>query len=152
MPSAPQPIGVSGQTVTSRSWRDPEVVVVAVRHADGVERAAAVLRAVEAGVEDVHRVRVLRIREDVRVVPGALAQPALVVRPLPRRARVVAAIDPAVLRFDEGPDAAGIGGRHPHSPAAPRTPWQSPPPPLLPRVSPVRPLAEAPPPPPPFPA
>src|SRR5262249_54044674 len=85
--------------------RDPQVVVVAVGRTQGREGLPAVLRAEEADVEDVHRFRVPGVGEDVRVVPRALAQAALVVDALPGRPRVLAAVDAAVLGLDQGPDA-----------------------------------------------
>src|SRR5262249_61832098 len=99
--------------------RDPEVVVVAVRHADGGEGPPAVLRTVEAGVEDVDGVGVPGVGEDVRVVPGPLAQPPLAVGPLPGRAAVIAAIDTAVVGLDQRPHAAGVGGGDGDAGAAP---------------------------------
>src|SRR5262249_37509186 len=69
---------------------DPQVVVVAVPGAHARERLAAVARAVQRDVEHPHGVGVLRIGFAARVVPGALAQLAILVLAGPRRAAVVA--------------------------------------------------------------
>src|SRR6185436_4745811 len=95
------------------------------------------------GVEDVHRIRVLRVREDVRVVPGALAQPPFVVRALPGGARVFAAVDAAVLRLDEGPHPARVRGGDGDAHAAPRPLGQAFARHFLPGVAAVRRLVEA---------
>src|SRR5689334_2250452 len=71
--------------------RDPEPVVVAVRRAHRREGATAIDRAIHAGVQHVHGLGIFGIGVDVRVVPGALAQIALVVRAPPRVAAVVGA-------------------------------------------------------------
>ncbi len=92
--------------------RDPEVVAVAVRDRDGLERLAAIGGAIEARVQDVDRVRVLRIGEDARVVPGALAELAFIVRARPRGAGVVGTKDAAGIRFDDRPHTSRIGRRH----------------------------------------
>ena len=49
-------------------------MVVAVRRTDRRPRLAAVLRLVEADVDDIRRVLVFGIGVNARVVPGALAQ------------------------------------------------------------------------------
>ena len=79
---------------------DPQVMVVAVRHADGRERLAAVRRLVERDVQHVDGVHRLRIGVDARVVPRALTQVAVLVDALPRAAGVVAAEQAAVLGLD----------------------------------------------------
>ncbi len=73
---------------------------------------AAVVRAVRRGVQDVHAVGVRRIHGQLAEVPAA-APDALVARHLrPRRARVVGAVEPALLRVHDGVDAPAVGGRH----------------------------------------
>ena len=69
--------------------RDPHVVVVAVRHAHVRDRLAGVGRLVDVDVQDPDGVLDLRIGVDARVVERALADVAVVVDLLPRRARVV---------------------------------------------------------------
>ena len=68
---------------------DPERVVIAVRRAQRRKRAAAVHRAIQARVQHVDGLGIFGIGVNVRVVPGALAQIALVVRAPPRVAAVV---------------------------------------------------------------
>ena len=92
--------------------RDPQIVIVAVRRADGGEGAAAVDRTVHADVERVDCVGVLRVGEDVAVIPGALAQDVLVVDLGPGAAAVVGAEDAAIGGFHQRPDAVRIGRRN----------------------------------------
>src|SRR5262249_36817087 len=91
---------------------DPQVVVVAVRHRDRRERLAAVARAPELDVDDVDGVLVLRVGVAARVVPGALAQVAVLADARPGGAGIVAAHEPAVLGLDHRVDALLVGGRH----------------------------------------
>ena len=91
--------------------RDPEVVIVAVRNADGGEGPSAVGRLVEPHVEHVDGVRVLGIGVDVCVVPRPLAQRAIVVGACPALSGVVGAKDAAVVGLDDGPDAVAASGR-----------------------------------------
>ena len=76
---------------------DPEVVVVAVRNRHRREREAAVHRLQERGVQDVHRVRVGRVGDDVGVVPAPAAQPPVAVDPPPALPSVLAPVEPAPL-------------------------------------------------------
>src|SRR5207253_11107841 len=90
---------------------DPEVVVVAVGHADRGKSLARVARTKETGVQNVDRFGVLRIRVDARVVPGALPQLVLRVRSGPFFSRIVGAVDAAlVLGLDDRPDTIGARG------------------------------------------
>ncbi len=57
---------------------DPQSVVVPMRHAEHVESLAAIIRTVNAGIENVDRVGGFRISENVRVIPGALAESVIV--------------------------------------------------------------------------
>ncbi len=86
---------------------DPEVVVVAVRDRDLLEVLAAVLRSPEIDVQHPERVGVLRVGEDVVVVPRPLREIGVVGQMLPGRAGVVGAIDAflAELRVDDRPHA-----------------------------------------------
>ena len=93
---------------------DPEVVVVAVRHADALgEGLAAVNGLVETHIQPVHGVLVLRVGVDVDVVPGALAQVGVAVDPGPAFAAVVRAVEAALfaLRLDQRPDAVRVRRR-----------------------------------------
>src|SRR6185437_4474503 len=90
---------------------DPQVVRVAARELLLGERLAAVGRAVGADVLDVDEIFVLGIGEDVGVIEGALAEPALVVDKGPGGAGVVGAEQAAVLVLDEREDAIRIDGR-----------------------------------------
>ena len=100
---------------------DPQIVVVAMRRADGAEGATAVVRSHALHVEHPDHVGVERIGEDVRVVPGALAQASLLVRLLPCAAAVVRAIDATLVGLDHRPDAIGIGRRDRHAQTSPET-------------------------------
>src|SRR5262249_27345633 len=60
----------------------------------------------------------LRIRIDVRVVPGALAEIAFLVGAAPRAPAVVRAEHAAVVGFDDRPDAIRIRGRNRDADAA----------------------------------
>src|SRR4029453_16543535 len=62
-------------------------------------------------MQDVNRVGVLWIRVDARVVPGALAQVALVVRLRPRLAGIVRTKDTTVFSLDDCPQAIRIRRR-----------------------------------------
>ena len=93
---------------------DPEVVVVAVGDADALgEGPAAVNGLVETDIQAVHRVLVVRVGEDVDVVPGALAQVRVAVDAVPGLAAVVGAVEAAgfSLGLDEHPDAVGVRRR-----------------------------------------
>ena len=78
---------------------DPQVVAVAVRHRHAGERPPPVRRHVGRALQHPDRVRVLRVREDVRVVPRPSPQRSVVARPLPRRPAVVRAVHAALLRL-----------------------------------------------------
>src|SRR5579884_1467543 len=94
---------------------NPQVVVVAVRDGHVLEDLAAVVRAPQADVEHPDGLGVLRIGDDVHVVPGALAQLALLGELVPVLTAVVGAVHRALLALDDGPDAAGPGGRGRHA-------------------------------------
>ena len=96
--------------------RDPQIMVVAVRHADLLgEGLAAVIGAVEIDVEHIDALLVLRVRHDAGIVEGALAQVPAVVALFPGLAAVVAGIDAAGrLILDDGVHAVGIDRRHAH--------------------------------------
>ena len=121
---------------------DPEVVVVPVRHADRLERLPPVLRPEQLHVEDVDGVGLLRVGRHVRVVPGPLPELPVFVRPLPGRARVVGAEDPALLGLDHRVDALRSGGGDGDADPAPRALRQALPVELPPLVAAVRRLVE----------
>ena len=83
---------------------DPHVVVVAVRDRLPRERLPRVARAIRVDVEDPHRLGVLRIGEDVRVVPGALPELAVLRALGPAQATVLRPEDATVGRLDERED------------------------------------------------
>ena len=91
--------------------RDPQVVIVAVRRAKVAERAAAVDRTVNAHIERVDRVGILRVGEDVRVIPGALPQDVLIVHLGPVAPAIVGAEQAAVGGLHQRPHALRIGRR-----------------------------------------
>src|SRR5215470_2560595 len=69
-------------------------------------------------MERVYRVGRLRVGEDVRVIPGALAQNVLLVDLGPAASAVVGTKEAAVGSFDQRPHALGIHGRDSHADAA----------------------------------
>ena len=89
---------------------DPEVVVVAVGRGDPAEVAPSVHGLPARVVEDPHRVRVLRIGEDVLVVPGPPLQIPVVADQLPGFAPIVRAVQSAVFGLNSGPHPPGLGG------------------------------------------
>ena len=91
---------------------DPHVVVVTMRHTDAVvESLAPIVGAEEAHVEHVHRVFLFGVCVDVGVVPRPLAERPVLVGAGPGFACIIGAKDPAVLGFNDGPDAIGVDGR-----------------------------------------
>ena len=100
--------------------RDPQVVVVAVWRILRLEGASAIVGDVVGDVHDVHPVDVLRVGVDAGVVPSALAEAAVGVRPLPRFSGIVRAVDAALVVLEDGPDAVRIHGRYGHADDAER--------------------------------
>ena len=82
--------------------------MVAVRDRQLEERLPAVVGEPRADVEDPDRLGVGRMRVDVVVVPGALAQVAVLAAALPAVAEVVGAEDRAVLGLDDRVHPAGL--------------------------------------------
>ncbi len=74
------------------------------------ERPAAVYRAVHPGVQDIDGLGAFGIGMDMRVIPRALAEIALVVGAAPRVAAVFGSEDAAGVGFDDRPYAVMIGG------------------------------------------
>ena len=98
---------------------DPQVVGVTVRDAaHGGEAPAAVGGLEEVDVVHVHDVGVFRVGVDLGVVPGALAQGAVTVDPLPCDPRIAGPVDPARVGLDEGEDALRIQRRDSHGDVA----------------------------------
>ena len=77
-----------------------------------MEGTAAVDRLEHADVEHVDHVRVFGVGEDMREIPGALAQIVLGVLFGPRAAAVIGAENAAVARFHQGVYALGIRPRN----------------------------------------
>src|SRR5436190_23177283 len=59
-------------------------------------------------VRKVELLRIARIGIDPGVVPGALADLVIVIDPRPLVAAIIAAIEPAALRFDDRPHPARL--------------------------------------------
>src|SRR5262249_53575411 len=87
---------------------------------DLLERFAAVAGAPQPDVDDVDLVPVLRPGVDARVVPGALAEVAVLAGLGPGLAAVVGAEHAAVLGLDDGPDPLRIDRRDGHADDADR--------------------------------
>ena len=91
---------------------DPQIVVVSVRSGHLIEVRAGVGRLPHPQVVDVDGVLILRIRKDVHVVPGAVAQILARARKRPGLAEVVRAVEAGRrVGFDQRPHPPGSGGR-----------------------------------------
>ena len=88
---------------------DPEVVVVAVGNVDGAPVLAAIGGLPELHVHHVDGFPVLRIRVDPRVVEGSLPEIPVGAHEPPALPRIIRNENPAVVGFDDGVDAVGIG-------------------------------------------
>ena len=99
--------------------------MVAVRDRDLPERLARVAGAPGVDVEDTDRLRVHRIGIDVVVVPGPLAQLAVLGAALPGATPIVAAEHRAVLRLDDRPDPVRARRRD-RDPDLPQDPLRKP--------------------------
>jgi len=75
------------------------------------EGLAAVARSVDAGVGDVDEVRVLRIDDDFAEVPTAPPDSSVAGDLRKRRSRIIRSEEPALLRIDDGVDAAAVRRR-----------------------------------------
>ena len=89
---------------------DPKVVVVAVRRIAGAESTASVGRFVVTYVQYINDVVVLGIGINTGIVPGALAQVAVIVGFGPGIAAIIGTEHPPFGCFDDGPDALRIYG------------------------------------------
>ena len=88
---------------------DPETVIVAVRNFHFIEAAPAVGGLEELDIRDVERIGIVRIGDDVHVVPRALKQRVATVYEIPGVAAVVGTIKSAVFfSFDNRVDAFGV--------------------------------------------
>src|SRR5687767_15785952 len=83
-----------------------------MRDLDLLERGAGVRRAPGGDVQHPHGLRVLRVRVDVVVVPGALAEVPVLAALLPGLAAVVRAAHRTVLRIAERVHALGPRAAH----------------------------------------
>ncbi len=70
---------------------------------------AAVTRTIKAHVEHVDGIHLLRVGHDVHEIPGPLPQTVIFVDQPPVLAGIVGDIETALLGFDQGVDALGIG-------------------------------------------
>ena len=102
---------------------DPQIVVVAVRSGYPREVRAGVGGLPHPEVVDVHRILVPRVREDVHVVPGAVAQVLAVACERPGLAEVLGAVEAGRgIRFDQRPYPPRSGGRRGQSDLSERRP------------------------------
>src|SRR5256885_15230572 len=83
--------------------------MIAVGRGNGSEGLATIVGPINAGIQDVHGVRGFWVGKNVGVIPGALAEAVIVGEQLPVFAAIVGAVDAAFFRFDDSPDAIGIG-------------------------------------------
>src|SRR5215831_7186838 len=79
---------------------DPDAVMVAMARRQELEGLAAVGGPEQAGVLGVYGISVLRVRENGGEVPGALAEPSVIIDALPVLAAIVGAVQTALLRLD----------------------------------------------------
>ena len=91
---------------------DPDAVIVAMRRWNRRVALAAIGGAVETRVQEIHRVRILRIGKQVCVVPGALAQIIVLVDAHPGVAAIVGSKHAALFGLDQGVDALRIRRRN----------------------------------------
>ena len=96
---------------------DPQIVVVSMRGRYFSERAPSVRRLPAFQIQHPYRFRILRVCEDVRVVPGTLKELGGVGGQFPRFPPVVGAIQAPVFRLDDRPDASEHrgGNCYPHT-------------------------------------
>ena len=87
-------------------------MVIAVGNLYFVEQVAAIRGFVGVNVHDIEAVLVLRIGDDVHVVPGPLPQAMAGIDQLPRLPTVVRAVESTIriVRLNQGIDALGVGG------------------------------------------
>src|SRR5690348_15970005 len=88
---------------------DPQAVVISMRSPKSVEGVTAVGGTVNGRVQHVDRIHIFWIGEDVMEVPGALREAMIWIDELPGVAGVLATVDAALLRFDDGIDAISVG-------------------------------------------
>ncbi len=93
---------------------DPEAVVVAVHRVHHRKRPPAVDRLEHRCVHHPHHVGVLRIGDDIHVVPRACLDQAILAQQAPALPRVVAAVQPSLLGLDDRIDAFRICRRDRH--------------------------------------
>ena len=94
-----------------------------MRHTDSLEGFARILRPVEARVERVDHVGILRIGVDPSVVERPLPQHPLVVGPHPGGTGVVGAEDATLVVLDQRVDARGSRWRDRYADLAQQTAW-----------------------------
>src|SRR2546425_12635056 len=87
-------------------------MIVAMRHAYAGERAPAIVRSIETGIQNVDRVGVFWVGVNSRVIPRTLPQVALLICLRPSLAAVIRSKHAAVFRFDNRPDAIRIRRRN----------------------------------------
>ncbi len=105
--------------------RDPQIVVVAVRYRDAADALPRVGGSINAGVENVDRVLGLGVCVNPGVVERALTKPAVVVHPLPRRARIIRQEHTAFCGFDDRVDPVRIRRRNRDTDLPPQCRWQA---------------------------
>src|SRR5437899_3921631 len=91
-------------------------MVISVPGGQKVECFAAVDRAKCTCIQKINRIRRFRICVNFAEVPGALPKTAIFIYATPMFSRIVGAVEPALLRFDDSVDAIWIctGNSHPY--------------------------------------
>ncbi len=109
------------------AWIDPQVVIVAVWCRDELIRCPAVSGLGQCKVQDVDRVRVVRVGDDAIEIERALPQIAIGVDQLPRGTGIVRSIESTGLGLDDGVEPSRIGARYRDANLAEQTlrhPWR----------------------------
>src|SRR5271163_864003 len=89
-----------------------------MRRANKTEAVATIGRAIDGCVQHIDRINIFRIGKNVVEIPGALRIAMISCKKLPGIASVVATVDAAFLRFDDGVNAIAVGARNGHANAA----------------------------------
>ena len=100
---------IGGNHAPRISGINPQAVIVAMRHFDFVEVASAICGLVEIHIHHIDGVRFLRIGNDVHVIPGALLDGPALIHRLPGLAAIIGAIQSALMSFNQGIHAIGVG-------------------------------------------
>ena len=91
-----------------------------MRNLNFIKCVRAVGRLIEINIGDINRIWILRIGDNVHVIPRTLPQGTVAVDRFPGLAAVIGAIDASLGSLDKGVNAIGVGG-HGYTDASVRT-------------------------------